>query len=149
MTWAQNQFRNKLKRYYTDFGREFDNELFKTWCEKNRVRWKPSALYSPEQNSKTKRLKYTLISLVRFILSTIKLPKSLWFEILKIIAYLKNCSPSINGITAFEYLKKEKPNRTIIKLLALILRYIFLRKNKQKLDKRSWQGIFVRYENKN
>ncbi len=30
VTWAQNQSRNKLKRYRTDFGGEFDNKLFKT-----------------------------------------------------------------------------------------------------------------------
>ncbi len=29
VTWAQTQYGNKLKRYHTDFGREFDNQSFK------------------------------------------------------------------------------------------------------------------------
>lgn len=35
--WAQNQSGNKLKKYYTDFGVEFNNKLFKTWCKENGV----------------------------------------------------------------------------------------------------------------
>lgn len=37
--WAQNESANKLKKYRTDFGGGFDNELFKTWFEENRVQW--------------------------------------------------------------------------------------------------------------
>ena len=93
VTWAQNYSRNKLKRYHTDYGGEFDNELFKTWCEENGFQWEPSAPYSPEQNGKAERLNYTLMSSVPSILSTMKLPKSLWLEILKTVAYLQNLEP--------------------------------------------------------
>ncbi len=110
VTWAKNQSGNKLKRYRTDFGGEFDNKLFKTSCEEHSVQFEPSAPYSPEQNGKAERLNYTLMSSVRSVLSTKKIPKSLWLEILKTVAYLKNWSLGIDGITTFEHLKGEKPN---------------------------------------
>ena len=45
VTWAQTQSGNKLKRYRTDFRREFDNQSFKKWCEENGVQWEPSVPY--------------------------------------------------------------------------------------------------------
>ena len=149
VTWAQNQSGNKLKRYRTDFGGEFDNELFKTWCEENGVQWEPSAPYSPEQNGKAERLNYTLMSSVRSILSTMKLPKSLWLEILKTVAYLKNRSPGIDGITPFEHLKGEKPNLRHLKIVGSRAWVHIPKEKRRKLDERSWQGIFVGYEGKN
>ncbi len=149
VTWAQNQSGNKLKRYRTDFGREFDNELFKTWCEEKGVQWKPSAPYSPEQNKKAERLNYTLMSSVRSILSTMKLTKSLWLEILKTVAYLKIWSPGIDGITPFEYLKGEKPNLRHLKIVVSRTWLHIPKEKRRKLDEKSWQGIFVGYEGKN
>ncbi len=77
MTWAQNQSGNKPKWYRTEFGEEFDNELFKTGCEKKCFQWELNAPYSPEQNGKSERLNYTLISSVHLIPLTIKVPKFL------------------------------------------------------------------------
>ncbi len=77
VTWAQTQSGNKLKRYRTDFGGEFDNQSFKIWCEENGVQWEPSVPYCPEQNGKAEKLNYILMSSVRTILSTIKHLKSL------------------------------------------------------------------------
>ncbi len=149
VTWAQNQSENKLKSYRTDFREEFDKELFKTWCEENDVQWELSTPYSPEQNGKAERLNYTLMSSVRSILLTMKLPKSLWLEILKTIAYLKIRTPSIDGITPFEHLKGEKPNLCHLKIGGSRAWVHIPKKRRRKLDERSWQGIFVGYEGKN
>ncbi len=108
VTWALTQSGNKLKRYCTDFGGEFDNQSFKKWCEENGVKWGTSISYCPEQNEKAERLNYTLMSFVRTIFSTMKLLKSLLFKILNTVAYLKNRSPGSDGKTPFEKLRGDK-----------------------------------------
>ncbi len=128
MTLAQNQSGINLKRYLTDFGREFETKLFQTRYEKNGIQWEPSAPYSPEPNRKADRLNYTLMSSVCSILSTMKLPKSLWLEVLKTVAYLKYQSPSIDGITFFEHLNGTDWTCVILKLLTLVLGWINQRK---------------------
>ena len=84
---VENQLRKKIKKYCTDGVKEFDNEALKSWCLKYRIQWEPSTPYTLEQNRKVKRLNYTLMSFVRSIMAVIKLPKSLWREILKTVAY--------------------------------------------------------------
>ena len=90
ISWAENQSGKKLKRYCTDGGEEFDNEARKSWCLEREVQWEPSTSYTPKQNGKAERLNYTLISSVRLIMASMKQPKSLWGEILRIVAHLKN-----------------------------------------------------------
>ncbi len=148
VTWAQNQSGNKPKRCRTDFWGRFDNELFKIWCEENGVQWEPSASYSSEQNGKAERLNYILMSLVFLILSIIKLPKSLWLEIFETVAYPKNRSLGIDGIIPFEQLKGEKPNLRYLKIISSRAWVHIPKEKRRKLDERSWQGIFVRYEGK-
>ena len=129
LTWAQNQFRNKLTRYYTAFGREFDNKFFNIWYEENGVEWEPSAFYFPKQNKKAERLNYTFISLVCSIFFNMKLLKSFWLEILKTVAYLKNRSPDIDGITSCDYLKGEKLNLRHLKIVGFCA-WVYILKEK-------------------
>lgn len=71
------------------------------------------------------------------------------FEILKTIAYLKNYSPDIDDIISFEHLKKEKPNLRYLKIGGSRSWIHIFKQKRKKLDKRSWQAIFVGYEGKN
>ncbi len=149
VTWAKTQSGNKLKRYRIDFGREFDNQSFKKWCEENIVQWEPCVPYCPEQNGKAERLNYTLMSSVRTIFSTMKLPKSLLFKILKTVAYLKNRSQCSDGINPFEKLRGNKPNLRHLGIVDSRAWVHIPKKKRRKLDEQSWQGIFVGYEEKN
>ncbi len=149
VTWAQTQSGNKLKRYHTDFGREFYNQSFKKWCEGNGVQWEPNVPYCPDQNGKAEILNYSLMSSVRINLFTMKLLKSLWFEILNTVAYLKNRSQGSDGITSFEKLKEDKPDLRHLRIFGSRAWVHIPKKKRRKLDKRFWQGIFVGYEGKN
>ena len=99
-----------LKRYRKDRGGEFNNEALKSWCLKCGVKWEPSASYTQEQNGKAERLNYTLMSSIRSIMAAMRLPKSLWEEILKMVAYLKNRSPSQKGVAPYERANEKKTN---------------------------------------
>ncbi len=108
-----------------------------------------SVPYTPEQNGKAERLNYTLMSLVRSILSTMHLPKTLWDELIRTVAYLKNRSPGINGITPYELGNHIRPNLSHLKVVGSRAWVHILKEKRVKLDVRSWQGIFIGYEGKN
>ena len=146
ISWAENQSEKKLKRYWTDGGEEFDNEALKSWCLERGVQWEPSAPYTPEQNGKAERLNYTLMSSVRSIMASMKLPKSLWGEILRTVAYLKNRSPSQKGVTPYERANGEKPNLKHLRVIGSRAWVHVPEKMRKKLNDRAWQGIFVGYE---
>ena len=107
----------KLKHLCTDFGKEFANQAFEEYIAKEGVKWEPSALYTPEQNGKTERLNYTLMSLVCLVLSAMHLSKTLWDELIKTVAYCKNQSPGINGITLYELGNHISPNLSYLKVV--------------------------------
>ena len=61
---------------------------------------------SPDQNSLAERRNRTLMEMVRSMLSSSKLPKSLWIEALKTVVYILNWVP-IKAVrkTPFELFK--------------------------------------------
>ena len=64
---AEHQSKKKLKYLRTDFGKKFVNKTFEKYTSKEGVKWESNVLYTPEQNRKTKRLNYTLMSSVQSI----------------------------------------------------------------------------------
>ena len=146
---AERQSGKKLKHLYTDFGGEFANQVFKEYTAKEGVKWEPSAPYTLKQNGIAKRLNYTLMSSVRSILSAMHLPKTLWDELIKTVAYLKNRSPGINGITLYELGNHIQPNLSHLKVIGSWAWVHIPKEKRVKLDVRSWQGIFIGYEGKN
>ena len=146
---AERQSGKKLKHLRTDFGGEFANQAFEEYTAKEGIKWEPSAPYTPEQNGKAERLNYTLMSPVRSILSAMHLPKTLWDELIKTVAYLKNRSPGINGITPYELGNHIRPDLSHLKVVGSRAWVHIPKEKRVKLDIRSWQGIFIGYEGKN
>lgn len=70
-----------------------------------------------KQNVKAKRFNYTLMFLVCSILVAMHLPKILWNELIKTIAYLKNQSPGINGIIPYKLDNHVCPNFSHLKVV--------------------------------
>ena len=58
----ERQSGKKLQHLRTNFGRKFANKPFEEYTSKEGIKWKPSALYIQEENKKTERLNYTLMS---------------------------------------------------------------------------------------
>ena len=135
-----------LKAYHTDGGGEFNSKVFKDYHKANGIKWIPSAPYTPEQNGVAERLNYTLMSSVRSILSSMKLPRALWAEILKAVVYLKNRSPANDGVTPYERLHGIKPDLAHLRVLGSRAWVHIPKESRKKLDDRSWQGIHVGYE---
>ena len=88
--WASQETEMQLKGLYINGGGKYNNNNLKEWMKEYHVTWQLSAFYTPEQNGKAERLNLTLMNKVRLVLSAMKLPKTLWPEIVKAICYLKN-----------------------------------------------------------
>ena len=146
---AKRQSGKIVKPLRTDFGGEFANRAFEEYTAKECIKWEPSAPYTPEQNGKAELVNYTLMSPVRSILSAMHLPKTLWDELIKTVAYLKNRSPGINGITPYELGNHIRPDLSHLKVVGSRAWVHIPKEKRVKLDIRSWQGIFIGYEGKN
>lgn len=114
---AKRQSRKKLKNLCNDFDREFTNHVFEKYTAEKGIKQKTSAPYTPEPNGKEEGLNDTLMSLVEFILAAIHLPKTLWNELVKTFAYLKNRNSGINNITPYELGNHVCPNLSHLKIV--------------------------------
>ena len=98
---------------------------------------------------------YTIMTVVRSVLKTMKLSKSMWDVIEKEVIYIKNriiisSESSEEVITSFESANDVFFN--ISNLRALNCRtytHIFKTFNRQKLDDRCWKEIHVDYDKNN
>lgn len=106
-------------------------------------------LLSKTEKRRDSSLNYTLMSSVRSILVSMKLPKSLWEEILKTVAYLKNRSPSQKELTPYERADGETPNLGHLRVIGSRAWVHVPEKLRKKLNDTAWQGIFVGYEGRN
>lgn len=149
IAWASQETGMRLKAFPRDGGGEYKTQRFEDWMKENHVKRRPSAPYTPEQNRKAERLNYTLMSSVRSILAAMKLPKSLWSEILLAVCYLKNRSPYVNGVTPYESLNGLRPDLSHLRVLGARASVHIPKEKRKKLDERPWQGIHVGYEGSN
>ena len=121
---------------------KFQEELKKTVVE-----WHPQFPYVPEQNRKTKRQNYTLITLILLVIAVKNLPRFFWGEILKTSEYLQNRRPGSDPETPYERFHHETPNLSHLKVLRARAWVHFPKKvEKGKLANWSWEVIFVGYE---
>lgn len=146
---AKRQSEKKLRHPQTLFGVEFGNQAFEEYTSKEAVSWEPSDACISEQKSKSERLHYTLISLVCSVLSAMHLQKTPWDVLIKIVVYRKNRSSSNYGITLYEPGNHICPNINHLKVVGSWTWVHILKEKRLKLDRRSWQGIFIRYGKKN
>lgn len=108
-TCIEKQTGKKVKRLQADGGGEYTGGDFQTFLKAESIQWDPRSPYTPEQNGKAERQNYTLMVTVRSILKAKQLPKSLWGEVLKTAAYIKNRSPKVDEITPYERANGIKP----------------------------------------
>ena len=78
-----------------------------------------------------------------------KLPKSLWGEILKMVAYFKNRSLSQKDVTPYERVNEEKPDVKHLRAIGYRAWVHVPEKLRKKLIDGAWQGILVGYKGHN
>ena len=89
------------------------------------------------------------MSSVRSILSAMYIPETLWDELIKTFAYLKNRSPGINDVTSYKLDNHIRPNLIHLKVVGSQALINIPKQKSIKLNVHSWQRIFIDYERKN
>lgn len=136
----------KIKFVRSDGGGEYKNLGFEASLKEAGIQWEPTAAYNPNQNGKAERVNYTLMSVVRSILSSKKLPKVLWGELVLTAAFLRNRSPRLDKPSAFELVNGFQPDLSHLKVIGSRTWVYIPKEKRKKMDERSWQGILVGYE---
>ena len=75
----QNKFEVKLKKIWSDNGKEFDNTNIEAYCDEVGIKHEVSATYT-QQNGVVEKKNQTLITLARTMLDEYNTPKALWAE---------------------------------------------------------------------
>ncbi len=91
----------------------------------------------------------SLMSYIRSIIAAMRLLKSFWGEILNMVAYPKNRSPSQNRVNHYERANEEKQNLKHLRIIGSQDWVHIPEKLKKKLNDKAGQGIFVGYEGRN
>jgi len=149
-TLMEKQTDMEVKRLRVDGGGEFRGHKWEDWCKETGIKLEPSAPYTPQQNGKAERSMYTLMAPVHSILKEKKLPRALWAELVKAVAYVKNRCPGVDGVTPFQTGNGFQPDVSNLRALGCRA-WVHVPKTtgRHKLDSRSWQGIMVGYEGVN
>src|SRR5579871_5678832 len=130
----------------TDGGGEYEKEIRRLMREHG-IKHEVTPPYTPEQNGVAERANRTICERIRAILIETGLPKHLWGELARTVAYLKNRSPThaLDGKTPYEALYGKKPD--VSHLIAIGTRaFVHITKKKtKKMDPRSKEGIMVGY----
>jgi len=146
---VEKEFGHYIKTLRTDNGGEYCSTEFETFLIDNGIHHEKTVPMCPEQNGVSERLNRTLIESVRSMLADSKLDKSFWAEALNTATYIKNISSTstINNMTPFEALKKEKPSLKHLKVFGCVA-YAHIPKEKRlKLDEKARKCIFLGYSN--
>jgi len=101
---------------------------------------------SPYQNGVAERRNRTLLDMVRSMLSSSKLPKSLWVEALKTAVYILNRVPTkAVPKTPFELLKGWKPSLRHMRVWGCPSEVRIYNPQEKKLNPRTISGYFIGY----
>ena len=134
----------KIEILRSDSGGEFLGS-FKELAIQHAIKQEFSCAYSSHQNGRAERQWRTHFNLVRCIMAQNNVPKFLWTYALKYSVYVKNrCYNSRIGKTPFEIMTGICPNINKLEVFgAKCFAYV---QNKQKLDDRAKEGMFLGFD---
>ena len=145
----KNQSNITIKCLRTDDENEFVDENFQEFLINNEIRWESRASYVSKQNEKSKRMNYTLMTSIRFMLVVKKLSKFLWEKMIKTAIYIKNRNFEINDIISYERFKNDMSSLKHMTTIEARIWMHISNETRKKLANRPWQRIFIEYEKTN
>ncbi|KAL5823734.1 hypothetical protein ACOSQ4_021634 [Xanthoceras sorbifolium] len=120
--------------------------LFVRFLQENGIVAQYTMPGSPDQNGVAERRNRTLLDMVRSMLSSSNLPKSLWTEALKTAVYILNRVPTkAVPKTPFELWKGWKPSLRHMRIWGCPSEVRIYNPQEKKLDPRTISGYFIGY----
>ncbi|MBW0552004.1 hypothetical protein O181_091719 [Austropuccinia psidii MF-1] len=146
---AENILGKKIKNIFTDGGGEFVNKLFKNHCTEAGINHTISPPYTPQHNPFSERGNRSVLEKEKCIMLQSKLPMKYWAEAVNTATFLCNLIPKHEDQkTPYKIWHNTKPSLHQLKpfgcqaWLKIPTNHI-----KNKLGPKSWDGIFLGYEN--
>ena len=114
------------------------------------IRAEPTTPYTPEQNGVAERYNRTIVQMIRSMLVWAKLPHSFWGEAAMTANYLRNLLPTAKvNQSPEEKWTEQKPDIIHLRTFGCLVHVHIPKENRSKLEKLSWQGLFVGYHSSN
>jgi len=137
-TQIQSEKEMKILKVRSDHGGEFENEPFKTFCEKRGIVHEFSSPRTPQQNGVVERKNRILQEMARTMIHDNSLAKHFWEEVVNTTCYVQNriYIRPIMGKIAYELFKGRRPDICYILNNKLYLK---------KFDAKAQRGIFLGY----
>lgn len=136
------------RRVRSDNALEFDSQQMKAMCRRHQVKHEFSAPYSPEQMGRIERQNRTSGEGIRTNLIAAGLPLTLWNEVAKTVAYIRNRIPlkRLDGRTPYEAFTGNKPDISHLHVLGSTAYVLIDKQHRKKLDSKSKRMVLVGYE---
>jgi IS30 family transposase len=108
----QNEFNAKVKKIISDNGTELKNTQVKDFLNEEGIKYKFSALYTPQQNGVAERKNRTIIEMTRTMLDEYKISDRFWAKMINIACHATNrlYLHKLIKKTSYELLIGNKPN---------------------------------------
>lgn len=137
----------KIKCLMSDNGREYCNVEFDKFLRENGIKRRLTVTHTPQQNGVAERKNRTLMEMARCLLLQSWLSKMFWAEAIVTANYLRNRCPtsSLDGHTPFEFMKKEIPMLSHLRIFGSRVYVLNKDPTKGKLEARSRLGMMVGY----
>lgn len=141
------QFEKNIKCFQCDNGREFDNEPFKIFCDKNGLIFRFSCPHTSPQNGKAERKIQTINNIIRTLLAHASIPPSFWHHALEMATYLLNILPnkSLKHKSPTQILYHRDPTFTHLRVFGCLCYPLFPSTTINKLQPCSTPCVFLGY----
>ena len=144
-----NQFNIYIKGFRLDNTKEFKSTKWTKFYKNNSIICDYTSLYTPTQNSISKRLNRYILERLISIYKEKNIPLFLWLYIVKAITHIKNqIYNSIVKKTPYKAIIDTIPNISYIKILGS-LTYTLENNRDNKLSSKANNGILVGFESSN
>jgi transposase InsO family protein len=136
-----------IKCLRSNGGGEYFSKEFSEYLKEHGIQRKYSFSSSPQQNGVTERKNRNIVEITRAILNEKNLPNYFWAEVIAIVVYIMNRTPTttVHGMICEEKFTSKKPDVSHLKVFSCITYVHVLDEKRSKLDPKAEKCIFIGY----
>jgi len=143
---CNNVLGKRIKCIRTDNGREFINNEFREFTNREGIEHQKTVPYNPESNGKVERGNRVILERARTLLHESRLPLTFWAEAVAYVTHAANLTPRKNKIkTPYELWYNKIPNVSYLKTFGCIAYYHIPKNARNKLQPSGKKAIMVGY----
>jgi transposase InsO family protein len=147
ITITEKQTGKCIKVLRSDEGGEYTSGAFKSYCKFHGIQQQFTVPHTPQQNRVVDRRNRTLVECARGMLQGKNISNGFWAEVVNIVVYLKNRSPTkkLDFQTPSEILYGYKPDVSHLRVFGSSAFAHIPKDERRKLDANSIKCVFIGY----